>query len=79
VHGLDDLGYVLVSPRSGPARTSLVLFNHADAQRNGAIASGLAAQRIHVAEREGKLRIAPHLYNEPADIDRTLEVLADLR
>ena len=33
----------------------------------------LAAERIYVAPRLGRLRISPHVYNDEADIDRFLE------
>ena len=33
----------------------------------------LAAERIYVATRLGRLRISPHVYNDEADIDRFLE------
>lgn len=36
----------------------------------------LAAADVHVSVRGDAVRVAPHLYNEAADIDRLLEVLA---
>jgi selenocysteine lyase/cysteine desulfurase len=33
---------------------------------------------IEVAYRRGALRLAPHLYNTPDDIDRALAVLHDV-
>jgi selenocysteine lyase/cysteine desulfurase len=30
----------------------------------------LAAERIYVAPRVGRMRISPHVYNDEADIDR---------
>jgi selenocysteine lyase/cysteine desulfurase len=33
----------------------------------------LAAERIYVAPRLGRLRISPHVYNDEADVDRFLE------
>jgi selenocysteine lyase/cysteine desulfurase len=35
----------------------------------------LAAQKIYVAPRLGRLRVSPHVYNEEADIDRFVQVL----
>jgi selenocysteine lyase/cysteine desulfurase len=38
----------------------------------------LAAQRVYVAPRLGRLRISPHSYNDEADVDRFVEVLRKL-
>jgi selenocysteine lyase/cysteine desulfurase len=35
----------------------------------------LAAQKIYVAPRLGRLRVSPHVYNDEADIDRFAQVL----
>lgn len=43
-----------------------------------AIAAALAAARIHVSVRVDSIRVAPHLYNDQNDIDRCLEVLAEI-
>jgi selenocysteine lyase/cysteine desulfurase len=37
---------------------------------------GLAAEGIYVALRLGRLRVSPHVYNDEADADRFVEVLA---
>ena len=78
VVGLVELGFELVSPRHGPSRSTLVLFSHEDESRNETIKKALDESNVHIAERTGKLRISPHLYNTPADIDRALDVLSNL-
>jgi selenocysteine lyase/cysteine desulfurase len=35
----------------------------------------LTAAGVHVAHRRGRIRISPHLYNSPDEIDRALELL----
>jgi selenocysteine lyase/cysteine desulfurase len=35
----------------------------------------LAAAGVHVAHRRGRIRISPHLYNTPDELDRALELL----
>jgi cysteine desulfurase/selenocysteine lyase len=75
ITGLRERGYVLISPASGPSRSTLVLFTHEDRARNEMINKALEDERIHIAERNGKLRISPHLYNTSEEIDRLLEVL----
>jgi selenocysteine lyase/cysteine desulfurase len=39
------------------------------------LAQKLAAQKIYVAPRLGRLRVSPHVYNEEADIDRFVTAL----
>ena len=76
LEGLDRLGYAVVSPRSETQRSTLVLFTHEDQSQNATIKTSLEEHGIHIAERDGKLRISAHLYNTPQDIDRALDVLA---
>jgi selenocysteine lyase/cysteine desulfurase len=45
---------------------------------SGAAATALAQQQIHVSARNGAIRVAPHVYNDAADIERFLEALARL-
>lgn len=42
------------------------------------VAQRLAAQEIHVSVRGDNLRVSPHLYNTPEDVDRLLAALAPL-
>ena len=35
----------------------------------------LAAERIYVASRLGRMRISPHVYNDEADVDRSVEAI----
>ena len=43
-----------------------------------AVVGGLAERGIHVAARNGAIRVSPHLYNDAADIERFLGALAEL-
>ena len=38
------------------------------------IVKALAAERVYVAPRVGRIRISPHVYNDEADVDRLLTV-----
>jgi cysteine desulfurase/selenocysteine lyase len=78
VAGLEQAGYELISPRSGPSRSTLVLFSHKDPGRNGAVAQALLDEGIHISERAGKLRISPHLYNTSQEVDLALALLSRL-
>ena len=40
------------------------------------LVEGLASEGIYVAPRLGRLRVSPHVYNDEADADRFVEVLA---
>src|SRR5262249_29440020 len=43
------------------------------------LVSALAAANVHVSVRGGAIRVAPHVFNTEADIDRLLDVLRDQR
>ena len=75
VQGLDFASFQVLSPRQGPARSTLVLASHRDPARNPALYDALAAAGIDIALREGNLRFAPHLYNTPEEIDRAIQVV----
>jgi selenocysteine lyase/cysteine desulfurase len=75
IEGLDPGRYDLHSPRSGPARSTLVFISHKQPERNNVIYEELRARKIFVAQRAGKLRLAPHLYNTREEIDQTLSAL----
>jgi selenocysteine lyase/cysteine desulfurase len=38
----------------------------------------LAADNVHVAQRLGRLRISPHVYNDEEDVDRFVECFRKL-
>lgn len=44
----------------------------------GALGQMLERRRIHVSVRGQKLRISPHVYNTPEDIDRLFDAIAEL-
>ena len=70
LEGLDELGAHVVTPRD--ARGALVCVRSTDAP---ALVRALAADRIVTSERDSNLRVSPHLYNVPEDVDRVLEGL----
>lgn len=78
VAGITSTGYRLISPAEGPHRSTLVLFSHEDQSRNSSIFHKLTQEGVHIEERDQKLRIAPHLYNTAHDVDRAIELLAEL-
>jgi selenocysteine lyase/cysteine desulfurase len=72
--GLDPGQYDPISPRTGPARSTLVVL----ARRDGTAAARhrqLTEAGVDTAYREGNLRLSIHLFNTAAEIDRALSLL----
>lgn len=76
--GLDALGAEVVSPRSGPERTSIVAarFSETDVDQ---LAVALDDAGVIASARMGVLRFSPHLYNGRDDIARALDTLQRAR
>jgi selenocysteine lyase/cysteine desulfurase len=72
--GLDTGQYDLISPRAGPARSTLVVLARRDGS-TGARHRRLTDAGVDAAHREGNLRLSVHLFNTPAEIDRALDLL----
>ncbi|MGH9766874.1 MAG: aminotransferase class V-fold PLP-dependent enzyme [Blastocatellia bacterium] len=75
IDGLDPGRYVLHSPRSGASRSTLVFITHKQPERHSMIYEELRNRKVFIAQRAGKLRLSPHLYNTPQEIDQALSVL----
>lgn len=73
---IDRARYELFVPDPPAERSTLVFLSHRDPSRNRALFERLAGEKVHVSMRSGKLRVAPHFYNSPEQIDRLCEVLA---
>ena len=71
--GLEALGATVATPRDPARRGPLVCVRSTDA---AALVSTLATERIVVSSRDANIRIALHLYNVEADVDRLLDALA---
>ncbi|NIL99939.1 MAG: hypothetical protein GTO30_13550 [Acidobacteria bacterium] len=67
--------YERISPESDRRRSTLVLFGLKDRDRTETVYRALLDAGIYGAFRRGAIRIAPHLYNDEAEIDRVLETL----
>ncbi|HWC90232.1 MAG TPA: aminotransferase class V-fold PLP-dependent enzyme [Pirellulales bacterium] len=67
-------GCTIASPREGEHRSGIVLFDFPgrDPQR---LRSQLEQAGVVIRLRAGKLRISPHAYNNPEDIDRLIAAL----
>jgi selenocysteine lyase/cysteine desulfurase len=72
--GLDTEQYKVISPRHGPARSTLVVLGRHDGGTE-ARHRQLAEAGVDAAYREGNLRLSVHLFNTPAEVDRALGLL----
>lgn len=75
VDGLDRSRYELLSPESGPERSTLVFVSHRRPERNGQVYEGLLERGVYGAFRRGRIRLAPHLYNTVGEVERVVEAL----
>jgi selenocysteine lyase/cysteine desulfurase len=74
VAGLDPARYRLISPAEGPGRSTLVVIE--DITGSGRRQhERLYRLGIDAAYREGNLRLSPHLFNTPEQVDHTLAAL----
>lgn len=69
---LGDAGFVSATPADPVRRGALVGVRAHDAE---AVVANLGERGILVSHREGNVRVAPHYYNVPADVDVLIEAL----
>ncbi|MGQ0541682.1 MAG: aminotransferase class V-fold PLP-dependent enzyme [Blastocatellia bacterium] len=67
--------YTILSSRARGEKSAIVCIKHANGLHCGEIAEKLRKENIIVSPRGGRLRIAPHFYNNREDIDRLIEAL----
>lgn len=72
---LNQKGYKVFSPRGAGEKSGIVSFSAADVSRHQAIIEMLEKQNIHIALRQGRLRVSPHFYNTLAQMDRLVDAL----
>lgn len=58
--------------------SGICMFTHSDASQNQSVFEELSAARVNISLRGGGLRIAPHYYNTPDEIDQLLAILREL-
>lgn len=74
IDGLEEYGYEVWGGRADAERSAIVSFKH-PAHDPADLARRLEADRVIVCVREGHVRVSPHFYNTPEEIDRLLELL----
>jgi selenocysteine lyase/cysteine desulfurase len=75
VEGLTVAGLAVYSPRGAAERSGIVSVTH-PRRHATELALHLETRGIRVADRGGRLRIAPHVYNSEDEVDRVVAELA---
>jgi selenocysteine lyase/cysteine desulfurase len=79
ISALDRSRYELVSPECGARRSAIVVIRTRNANVTADELEGeLRNAGIHVATRNGALRLSPHFYNSRPQMERTAMVLNTL-
>ena len=68
-------GYDVVSSRQPGERSAIVCIKHRDGLDCNEIAKRLEDANVIVSPRDGRVRIAPHFYNNESDIERLIAAL----
>ncbi len=76
VDGAIAQGWTVRCPRDAASRTAIVTLDHPEPQR---AVDELRAQGVICDSRPGLIRLSPHYFNTPEEMDRALELLAPLR
>lgn len=67
---------VLASPADAAERGPFVCLAARSPEKTQALYEKLSAEKVIVALRENAIRVAPHLYNAPRDMDRLISLLS---
>ncbi len=73
--GVREKGYRLISARDEGAASGIVAFTSPTHDLNQIQQHLEHEHRIIIAVREGRLRVSPHMYNSPEEIDRLIDLL----
>ena len=77
IAGLEAKGYRVITPKTDVDRAGIVIFE-SDRYTPAEIYETLYGENIITAERGSGVRVSPHFYNTPSEIERLLEVLPEL-
>jgi len=72
---LEDRGYRFISPTGAGQRAAIVVISAADPARNQAAYRRLTDAGVDAALRAGNIRLSPHLYNTPDQIQYAVATL----
>jgi selenocysteine lyase/cysteine desulfurase len=76
--GLESQGFEVVGRSRAEERSGIVAAVPPAGLEAGALAAGLSKRGVQLAERAGRLRVAPHFYNTRGEIDEFLVVLTEV-
>jgi selenocysteine lyase/cysteine desulfurase len=68
IEQLDKTKYKIESDLNPEHRSNILIFSHVETLRNKEIQLKLGENGIHIALREGFLRVSPHIYNNFEDV-----------
>ena len=74
LEGARALGYQPIRERDNDSGSGIVTVRK-EGVDSAELAGVLAEKKVSVAARHGWIRVSPHFYNEPEDVDRLLELL----
>ena len=75
--GLEELPFKTMYQFEENEQSSICLFSHVDHTKNEAIFQMLSKSGVNISLRGGGLRLAPHYYNTPDEVDQILELLKE--
>jgi selenocysteine lyase/cysteine desulfurase len=67
---------VAASPAEAAARGPFGCFAARSAEKTQTLYEKLSAAKVVTGLREGRIRVAPHLYNSPRDVDKLISVIS---
>ena len=73
--GLVRNGFELLSSRAAGEASGIITCKPPQDQSSELVAQRLLEARIHTTDRGGWLRLSPHVYNTPEEMDQTLSVM----
>jgi selenocysteine lyase/cysteine desulfurase len=77
--GAAAAGLEIVSPRGDNERSGIVSLSAPGGRAPGDVVRQLRAAGVVINQRAGRLRVSPHAYNTPEEIDRLLQLLGEMK
>ncbi len=68
-------GVARLSPENPETSSGIVTFRIAGVEKSDALVDSLKKQNITLSAREGSIRIAPHYYNSPEEIETAIDAI----
>lgn len=76
IESAERAGYQVISPRNPEDRSGIVTFR-VDGANHQALWESLLARGVVCSPRSGGIRVSPHFYNTPEEIDRFFAILGE--